>query len=222
MNRQFLVGLACFGAVGMLTACSQSTLAGWQTVAQAWRAPAAPDLAEVPLHPALRYLRVRVGSKVGLMVQAGGVDGPWYGADGVVLRLREGRLVGFADARRSWTEVRHSGWPDLQAPTPDDQPPRQGHLVADLQPGHRYGLRQSHAWAHLPDAPPGHDWLGDTTGLRWMVARPDEPGATATATWHAIDMQRQPAAVVYGRQCLHLDPDPTTDPTCITWQRWPR
>jgi hypothetical protein len=218
MHRRLLVALTCLGTGGMLTACSQSTLAGWQTVAQAWRSPAAPELAEVPLNPALRYLRVRVGSKVGLMVQAGGPGGPWYGADGVVLRLREGRLVEFADARRSWTEVSHSGWPDLQIPTPDDHPPRRGHLVADLQPGHRHGLRQSHTWVHWPDAPPGHDWQGDTHGLRWVVGRPDAPGAPAT--WYAIDTQRQPVEVVYGRQCLNLDP--TAPPTCITWQRWPR
>lgn len=220
MHRRLLVALTCLGTWGMLTACSQSTLAGWQTVAQAWHAPAAPELAEVPLDPALRYLRVRVGSRVGLMVQAGGPDGPWYGADGVVLRLREGRLVEFADARRSWTEVSHSGWPDLQASAPEDQTPRRGHLVADLQPGHRHGLRQSHTWVHLADAPPGHDWQGDTLGLRWRMARPDAPGDDAA--WYAIDTRHPPTQVVYGRQCLSLDLDPTAPPTCITWQRWPR
>lgn len=219
MHRRLLAGLACLGAWTVLTGCSQSTLAGWQTVAQAWRAPAAPDLAEVPLDPVLRYLRVRVGSKVGLMVQAGGPEGPWYGADGVVLRLRDGRLVGFADERRSWTEVRHAGWPAPDAPA--GLQPRRGHLVADLQPGHRYGLRQTHVWVDLPDAPPGHDWQGDTGGLRWRMARPDGPdGQDVAATWYAIDTRRQPAEVVYGRQCLDLDP--AASPTCITWQRWPR
>lgn len=201
-----------------LAGCSQSTLAGWQTVAQAWQSPATPDLAKVTLNPALRYLRVRVGSKVGLMVQAGGPDGPWYGADGVVLRLREGRLVGFADGRRSWTEVSHSGWPVTHRP--DDRMPRRGHLVADLQPGHRFGLHQSHAWVWLPGAPTGHDWLGSTTGLHWVMARPDE--ASGSVAWYAIDTQRQPAEVVYGRQCLALDPQPDGHPTCITWQHWPR
>lgn len=189
-----------------LTACSPTLRAGWQTVEQAWAAPTA--VRHSKLDPALRYLLVHHQDREALLVWVGDEPGPlgptrvWVGADGVVLRTAQGRLVGVAEPTRQWRLIR-------QDPPPESGPSSTVTHTIDMQPGHRLGLRVPLQRRMLSSAPQPTRWLGDATGLRWEEERPVD--ATLPPLWHALDAQGQ---VVYGQRCLAAD-------WCLSWQVWP-
>lgn len=221
-----------WGLLGVLwlAGCSQSMNAGMRTIAQSWAPLPVVDLSPVVLDPRRQYLRVQVdggrGPQVALLVEGdrdphpdGGVTRVWYGAGGTVLRLYQGRLVGWADAQRTWRVIDEAGWPtDTGAALHAVR-----HVqVIDQQPGHRLGQRQSREWAPLATAPGGHSLQGPADGLRWFVDRPVPiPGPAPQAeaalgrlAWYAVDPQASPATIVYGQQCLEPH-------FCLHWQHWP-
>lgn len=210
-------GALALGAV-LLAGCSQSMRVGMRTLAQTWQPPAQADLSRVELNPQLHYLRVQIdtdrGPQVGLMVEGdqeanpdGSITSVWYGADGTVLRLRDGRLAGFADARQSWRVVDESGMTGTGAGTYTQ--------VIDMQPGYRLGWRRQRELIPADAAPGEHALQGATDGLRWLVDRPaTDPADTARQGWYAVDERQQPARILYGQQCLE-------NQVCLRWQHWP-
>lgn len=204
-----------------LAGCSQSMRAGMGTITQSWGPPPETDLSQVRLDPRLSYLRVQVdgerGPQVGLLVEGdrdphrdGGETSVWYGADGSVLRLHQGRLVGWSDRVRSWRVVDETVLPGgAGEANPVPLPGRQVQVI-DQQPGHRLGLRRQRAWVPSPVSPAGHSLQGSTDGLRWFTDHAPE----ALPDWLAIDMRLSPSLILYGQQCL----EPRF---CIRWQHWP-
>ena len=201
MSSRALAAAAACVSLG-LTACSPTLRAGWQTVEQAWGTPA--PVRNTDLNPALRYLLVQQQGREALLVWVGDEPGPlgstsvWVGADGVVLRTAQGRLVGVAEPTRNWRLVRQAA---TGSSTVTD--------IVDVQPGHRIGLRQTGQRTALSAAPTAHRFVGDTRGLRWQEDRWAD--ASLPPSHVALDAQNQ---VVYGQRCLAAD-------WCLSWQGWP-
>ena len=189
-----------------LTACSPTLRAGWQTVEQAWATPTA--VRHSRLDPALLYLLVHHQDREALLVWVGDEPGPlgltrvWVGADGVVLRTAQGRLVGVAEPTRNWRLISQDTPVASGSSTTVTQ-------TVNMQPGHRLGLRVPLQRRPLSSAPSPTRWLGDATGLRWEEERPVD--AARPPIWLARDAQGH---VVYGQQCLAVD-------WCLSWQTWP-
>lgn len=189
--------------------------AGLRTMDQAWNGvPAEVD--SLPLNPSLTYLRVQLGRQTGLMVladqapSARGTVHTWVSADGAVLRLVDGRLDGYADLRQSWSLV-SAGTPPAWGAPPDTPGPAFSEVL-DVQPGYHLGQRRLRERLAADGPPASNQWRGDPGAVRWYVERnvQGEP----EPRWYAVDLQSQPARVVYGQACL----DPTV---CLSWQTWP-
>lgn len=220
-----------------LGACSTQMQSGLDTAQAAlgWSRSAAAALDASPLDPALSYLRVQVQGKPGLVVLGDQTPGPlgltsvWYSADGAVLRLVEGRLVGFADRQKSWavTALRRAG-PIALPSTPGSVLPNADmpdwHAVArltkpqifeqltDVQPGYRLGLTQQRERLAQAAAPAGHQARGLPAHAQWFVER--DSGTAAHPAWFAYDLQQRPARWLYGQACLDAQ-------HCLSWQPWP-
>lgn len=215
----------------LLAGCSQSMRAGMRTLSASWQPQPVLDVPKVELNPQLRYLRVQIdsarGPQVALMVEGDQDVGPggdltsvWYGADGTVLRLREGRLVGFADARQAWRVIDEEApgrWPGV-SPSGDERAASALAYtqVIDMQPGHQFGLPRRRELV-ATDAPPAdHTVQGATGALRWVMDRPmsQDPAGNDAPGWYALDDRSQPAQVLYGQRCLD-------NRICLRWQHWP-
>lgn len=207
--------------------CSSTALATWQTMAQAWRGGASLD-APPPLNPSLQYLRVQIRQQVGWMVRAddaGDSNAPpeaglsrWYSADGVVLRLEQGRVTALHDGRQSWTRVALPtpiDWHQLAAGTV-----LRFREVSDQMPGYRMGVARERllmASAHAPPAEVLDAARHVTAPVTWFEERAAAPAASpslAASAWFAVDLSSRPAPVVFGHACLQAD-------WCVNWQPWP-
>jgi len=170
-----------------------------------------------PLDPRHEYLRVQIGRQVGLMVRAdpAGVrtdrTSYWYSADGALLRLVDGRIVGLADASRSWRitqGVDRIDWAAVAA-----QGTFEFRRTVDQQPGYRIGQPQQRRLRPAAAAPAGHALQATVAQLQWFVEDDARTGDSLPA-WYAVDLAAIPPRVVYGQACLSAD-------WCVNWQPWP-
>jgi hypothetical protein len=201
----------------VLGGCSTTTQAGLQTIAQAFAA--GDDIEQQQLDPQLKYLRVQIGRQAGLMVFAGDIAGPqspqarWYSADGVVLRLAQGRIAAVNDGARAWSAVDGPAlldWPRVAAGQH-----QRWREISDQQPGYRLGLARERELRVLTQAPPVEVLDASrhvTAGVAWFEER-NLTGDPRPA-WYAVDLSAQPARVVFGQTCLQAD-------WCLNWQPWP-
>ena len=198
--RALATAVACV-SLG-LTGCSPTLRAGWQTVEQAW-STAAP-VRDSALNPALRYLLVQQQGREALLVWVGDEPGAlgrtsvWVGADGVVLRTAQGRLVGVSEPTRNWRVISRTSTGSSTVTE-----------TVDVQPGHRMGLRQTGQRSLLSAPPTAHRWVGTLDGLRWQ--EDTWMDALLPPSHVALNAQDQ---VVYGQRCLAAD-------WCLSWQVWP-
>ena len=230
--RGWAVTAAAWLATGMalasaaaLTGCGLTLRGGLATLDHAFRGESAALDAQArdpnALDPALRYLKVQAGRRTGLMVLGGAAvtgHGPtetWYSADGAVLRLAAGRLVGYADLQRAWSVV-----PPAPAAAPVDwlaaasgtaPGPRVWHET-DTQPGYRLARRAARERVALNAPPAGSQAQGLAPDVRWFVER-DAIGGGAPA-WYAVDVSTAPGRVVHGQACVDAG-------LCLSWQPWP-
>jgi hypothetical protein len=203
------------GLVLLLGGCGANMTAALATASKTWdggRSVAGPNAV---VNPAFDYLRVETGRQVGLMARAGdepSVHGriePWFSADGAVLRLSQGRIVGLADGSRSWQLSRALepvDWRQVAAGQPQTQT-----WVVDEQPGYRMGRRFDRVIELSLAGPPGRDTLSLTRGVRWF--REFDTRAASLPAWYAVDLQQQPPRVVYAQSCLGPQ-------WCLNWQPW--
>jgi hypothetical protein len=199
------------------------------------------------LDPQHQYLRVTQGQQVGWLVYGGihatprpGLEA-WYSADGGVLRLLNGRLVGYASAALQWSET-HSGAPNQPGDLWDPKRSHDFERWVDRMPGWWVNeVQKRRLTAAGAQAPGAHRLLGSSKGLVWWretaapsnplrgteghaqtqakatPASADSPPPTLQDTWYAVDTTVQPPRVVYGQQCL-AGSQPLV---CLSWQRWP-
>ena len=194
----------------LLGGCSSGMRAGMLTF-QEELAPNLPAVRETPLKPQLRYLLVESGGREALMVWVGNESGPvgetsvWLSADGVVVRLLQGRLVGVSEPRRAW---------QLTAEAPSSQaldPASTAALVqtSDAQPGAQWGIVQDIRRQLLPATTSPMPWAEGTQGLRWVEEVDASTGQRLSL--YAINAQNQTIA---GQRCINPQ-------WCLRWQTWP-
>lgn len=202
----------------LLGGCSTTMQAGVQTIAQALGAGDG-DVEQQPLNPQLKYLRVQIGRQAGLMVNAGDIasaHGPqarWYSADGVVLRLAQGRIAAVNDGARAWRLVDGPAPLDWQRIAAGQ--PQRWREVSDQQPGYRFGITRERELRVLAQTPPIEVLEASrhvTAGVTWFEER--SPRGDPQPAWYAVDLSAQPARVVFGQTCLQAD-------WCLNWQAWP-
>jgi hypothetical protein len=197
------------------------------------------------LDPQYQYLRVTQGQQIGWLVYGGTRASPqpgleaWYSADGGVLRLLNGRLVGYASATLQWRET-HNSAPAQSGALWDPKASHDFERWVDRMPGWWVGEpQQRQLQAMGAQAPAAHRMVGTAPGLVWWresaapAATPNTAAATSNArhketptgspqallaeAWYAVDTRTEAPRVVYGQQCL-VGSQPLV---CVSWQRWP-
>lgn len=202
-----------------LQGCASNQSAAFEAARQLFLGGHQGQLAQQPLNPQYRYLRVTFNGQPVLLV-LGYVDqldsaSPvevWYSGSGEVLRLRHGRLAGLVGTPTEWRDVRWpQGVPAWQAAL-QQSPPVYGRVV-DQMPGYRLDAAQSLRIEAL--ATPGNTaWSGTMPAdLRWF-RESVVSGAAYSPARYAVRMGAQGPEPVYGEQCIAAD-------LCITWQAWP-
>ena len=178
-----------------------------------------PQPLATQLNPNYRYLHVTLaGAKPALLV-LGYVDTHpqgdievWYSAQGEVLRLQNGRVVGAAGLPVQWRRVEY-----LQMPPTWQSVPPEGALfssVRDEQPGYRHGLVEQVSLKKLQQAP--FDLPGKThaTSAWFQESYSDANGTSRPDAWFALGQYGDQKVIVYSRQCL-------SSSVCLSLQRWP-
>ncbi len=226
LSRRFVTSFCLLS--GLLVGCALRQPLGLPVAGEA--SPWAPLQAEGPvpeLDPQHAYLRVTQGQQVGWLVYGGMLAWhgtqveTWYGADGGVLRLLHGRLVGFASPTLQWSETQRSL---------PDQPQRLWGAAShhhferwvDRMPGWLLNQHQArHLQAMGAKPPQAHRLLAAAPSVVWWretaAAAPETTPATAQDSWYALDTTVQPPLVIYGQQCLQG----SQPRLCLSWQRWP-
>lgn len=182
--------------------------------------PGALDRHDATLVPGVRYLRVEFNGGVTLMA-LGYVDpGPdgdtevWYSAEGEVLRIRNGRIVGSAGLATDWREVR---MPPLPRWSTVANAPARYERSRDEMPGYRLNILDT-VTVRAIQPPSANALIGIAAqDLAWYEesVEPAQRGkAGLAAARFAVRVSSSAEAVVYGEQCL-------ADNLCLTWQRWP-
>lgn len=191
-----------------------SALATARQVAQPPTPQTAPAPAGVP------SVWVQRGRQGGWMVRgdaassSAGSDltsGPshWYSADGALLRLDAGRVLGFTEPGRQWTTV--SPLPPVDWHAVSAGAPLSFARLVDEQPGYRLGQRWQRTLQASAKGGPHHSPLVQALppGSRWFMEHsPHQP--QQGRFWYAVDMTLQPARVVYGQACV-------TPTLCLEW-----
>lgn len=210
--RAFFFCVCVTLGVAGLQGCATRQTAVWSAAKSLVRPESALD--EVVLRPDLRYLRVTVERRPILMV-LGYVDldlhgrpvEVWYSADGEVLRLQSGRLVGMAGAPIEWLNVR------LPAKLPDwsgEQAEGRYERLYDEMPDYRWARRDQVTVRSM--LPPGDTQLQGLApeGLRWFGE--SAHGRDLPVARYAVMPGMQ--SPLYGEQCLGAS-------FCLSWQVWP-
>lgn len=211
-RMRIAVLLATIGLAG----CGANMRAALSTAGQALDGGQSTVAPAVVLDPRFEYLRVQIGRQAGRMVRADPGGAPvgrlstWYSADGAVLRLDDGRLIGFSDGQRSW-----------QAHAPGDRIDWAGvsagrlhryQRTVDQQPGYRIGQRESRQVIAMALPPAEHRYTGGEGPVEWFVDQ--EAEGQGVVVWYAVSMAGPTPSVRYGQACLWAE-------ACLSWQLWP-
>ncbi len=171
----------------------------------------------IKLNPGLRYLRVTVRGRVVLMVlgyvepSTEGEINTWYSAEGEVIHLQNGRIVGTAGLETDWRAVRNASlptWKDMIA-----RPAVTYRRERDEMPGYRFGIAETVSLYPVP-APSNAKLVGLTVeGLRWYEeAVLGQPDGLPSARFALLANDGNPL-VIYAEQCLSQN-------LCLAWQIW--
>ena len=179
----------------------------------------APEPLDAKLNPNYRYLHVTLaGAKPALLV-LGYVDAHpqgeievWYSAQGEVLRLQNGRLVGAAGLPVEWRRVSYSQTP----PSWQSVPPEGARFTSmrDEQPGYRLGLVEQVVLTPLPKPPLKLPDPAFAAAAWFQENYTNASGPTRPDAWFALGQHGGTKTIVYSRQCL-------SSSVCLTLQRWP-
>jgi hypothetical protein len=178
-----------------------------------------PKPLDAQLNPNYRYLHVTLaGAKPALLVLGYVDEHPqgaievWYSAQGEVLRLQNGRLVGVAGLPVEWRRVAYSQTP----PAWQSVPPEGARFssVRDEQPGYRLGLVEQVSLKPLQQAPLELPGKNHATAAWFRESYADANGSSRPDAWFALGQSGDQKVIVYSRQCLSAS-------VCLSLQRWP-
>lgn len=207
-----------------LSACTTGSSAIFDTARMVTGNSAAIKNLSGATAPGHSTLRVTVDDRIVLLVLgytetlAGEATEVWYSAEGEVVRLQNGRVIGTAGLTTDWRRVRFFGlpaWMEVGSVASDYQRER------DVMPGYRISVREKLSLREI--APPSRSRLVDLdpAQLRWFeetVISPVVPGEELPASRYALkkigSTHQAPAQPVYGEHCLSRT-------LCLYWQRLP-
>ena len=225
-TASLLAVLLCSSVALLLGGCAAESTAIGKSARMLMPFGSQDVLDGVSLLPSRRYLRASIEGRTVLLVLGYLEASPeaeievWYSAQGEVLKLQRGRIVGTAGLAIDWREVSFS-----QPPPNWKALSKLGSLSytrnRDEMPGYRFGLRDA-VTARLI-APPKDTLIQRLApdSLHWT----EETSAPANAATNVADLPLPPArfafsasqeggAPVYSEQCL-------TPTLCLALQRWP-
>ena len=193
----------------LLSGCASGFSAGLSSLLDEVRSSPS-SVRQTPMKTGIRYLLVEDNQREALMVWVGNEVGPmgpttiWVSADGVVLRLTQGRLVGISEPSRQWRLISES----KLAPTGDDPRPLHFLQTTDEQPGQRMGvIRQV---SKLPVKASSQTTSSLPEGLHW-----EQELDVTTGTLLALHgFLRPEGEIAAGQRCIHPG-------WCLRWQTWP-
>jgi hypothetical protein len=197
-------------AAVLMGGCSSAMMTGLRTL-QEEVMPTHVPVRQIPLKSNFRYLLVENKGQEALMVWVGtehsglGETSVWMSADGVVLRLIQGRLVGVSEPHRSWRLT-------SELPVSKHAISATGSQfiqTSDEQPGFRLGIERTIDKMALPLSPQITEWVVAGQDMRWMQEVDTSSGQRLAM--YGINAQHQTMA---GQRCL-------TPEWCLRWQAWP-
>lgn len=204
-----------------LTACaSRSMLSEVVSAVLVENSPFQSDeTLQAQLNPNYQYLHVTLaGAKPALLV-LGYVDAHpqgaievWYSAQGEVLRVQNGRLVGAAGLPVEWRRVVYPQTPPAWQAVPSEG--ARFSSVRDEQPGYRLGLVEQVVLTPLPQAPADVPNKTHATATWFQESYTNAVGLTRPDAWFALGTYGAQKTIVYSRQCLSSN-------VCLILQRWP-
>ena len=199
--------LVFISAVCLLVgACSSGMKAGLLTLQQEVM-PTHQDVRSTTLRPGVRYLLVEEQGREALLVWVGNEKNPfgeasvWVSADGVIVRLVQGRLVGIADPLRTWNLTSETVATSSNS--------SQFSQTTDVQPGFRMGLVQRIEKKNLHATPRPMPWVEEARNLNWV-----EEVDVATGQRLAIFAVNEFNQTIAGQRCMSTE-------WCLRWQTWP-
>ena len=204
------MNLGAVVAVGLLVGCSSGQMAGVRAF-QEEVFPRHLPVRQTALKPEFRYLLVEAKGQEALMIWVGtersalGETSVWMSADGVVLRLAQGRLVGVSEPHRSWRLTAES--PLLTNPASTTQ--SLFSQTSDEQPGYRLGIKRTIEKLDLPAHHQTPEWALVYPHLRW-IQEIDVSSGERLAVYGTNEQNHTLA----GQRCLGPD-------WCLRWQVWP-
>ena len=216
-------------------ACSTDSSNISRTIELAYRGGSLADGAA--LDPAYRYLRAVVDGRSALLVLGYTDTDPatpaaapievWYSAEGELIRLQQGRIVGTSGLSTDWrstTAPAAPAWGDLLTRAGQNQPA--GQPLATWQrsrdeSAYRAGI-VDRVSVHAIAAPRGTELTGlAPESLQWFEERAEPvvppagtPGATPLTARYALRHTQDTVEVVYTEHCLSAE-------LCLSLQRWP-
>lgn len=204
MRVFFLAFMA--GACLLMGACSSGMKAGLITLQQEVM-PTRQDVRQSPLQPGVRYLLVEERGQEALLVWVGTEQGPlgettvWTSADGVIVRLVQGRLVGVAEPLRTWRLTSETAFAVANT--------SQFRQRSDVQPGYRMGLVRTIEKKIVPSVPRPMPWVEENRHLNWI-----EEVDVSTGQRLAIVAVNEMNQTIAGQRCI-------SPQWCLRWQAWP-
>lgn len=204
-------------ALPFVQACGHTpvTLTAWEAFGPGL------DVAAVRLNPDLNYLRVTLNGRSALMV-LGYVDGTsdgdietWYGSEGNVIRLKNGRIFSTKGLEVDWRAVRYSplpSWSDALQHAAEK--PLTYERERDVMPGYRFGIRDTLSLNAAP-APTDSGLAGlPAEDLTWFEERTVGSSNDRLPAKFAVQQRNGTATVIYSEACL-------APHYCFSWQYWP-
>jgi hypothetical protein len=178
--------------------------------------PETETVRHLPLKPELRYLLVKreeheallvwVGTERTLLCEAS----VWVSADGVVMRLCQGRLVGVSEVQRQWQLIDESAPLAAHSPVSHLHDSRSIHKqTTDAQPGYHLGMVQTIEKRKLTTVDPPWPWVDTSQEAQWIEEV--DPLSGKRLTVYAVNSEHDWMA---GQRCI-------TPAWCVQWQTWP-
>ena len=202
-------------ALTAIAGCSSSSSAFLQTLKQ-YTSRDTRSADSFATDPRYRYLRVTHEGGISIVVLGALENGPrgqvevYYSADGALLRLQNGRLVGSTGLLPEWRSVNLPELPSWSTLAAEGKP-LQWERERDVMPGYRYGIRDKLTLSPAP-APRSSGLIGvDPQKLAWFEERTE---ASSDERLPLARYATQGETVVYGEQCVSAR-------NCLKWQRWP-
>ena len=200
-------------ALGCLLLCSCSTdmRAGLLSIQQDIM-PSSQVARHTQLKPDLRYLLVQSDGREALMVWVGTERSllceatVWVSADGVVIRLCHGRLVGVSEPQRQWHLVDESSPLNIMPVLPNRTIHQQ---TTDQQPGFHFGNVLTVEKIQLTSLDRPIPGINMHPKMQWVEERDHLSGVRLAL--YTVSSEHDGMA---GQRCITPD-------WCLQWQTWP-